>query len=104
MPYDNNNRVVNWKHKVDIKVVLNDKTIPDREKPGKIADILEKNKSKFHEAGDRGCNDWWITGMIEDLRDLDGAEDEFNYDEDEVNDLLRDLYDFADDHLIWLGV
>jgi len=78
-----------WGPTVDIKVVLNDDDIPDEEKPGKIADILEQRKSLFY-----------TTSIIDDLRRFNGDE----YDEQEVNHILYRLYDYADEQRIWLGI
>lgn len=75
-----------WGRTVDIKLVLNDESVPDEDKPAQIAEVLERD-GRFPKS------------IVVGLAETSGE----NYDEHRANMLLERLYDYADAQRIWLG-
>ena len=79
--------MMGWRKTVDIKAVLNDSSIPDEEKPGRIADVLEQSKA-------------FPPRLVKEVRRWSGDA----YEEDYANAALSRVYDFADANRIWMGI
>ena len=76
-----------WKKTVDIKEVIHNEDLAESEKPKLIADILKKS----------GEPD--LVDLGEELEEFSGI----NYDEEEVNFILQEVYEYADFARIWMG-
>jgi len=84
--------IVDWNHKFDIKVFLDDESLTDSERLRKIANLIEQNEKVFTLEDD---------DFAQDFREAAGWEDDDV--EAEGNYVLDSLYNYADRNLIWLG-
>jgi len=80
--------MANWKHRCDILKIVHDDELTIREQVQKIADEISKCS---------GFNDTLFAEYLTELLDLDEEEEV----EQEANGVLRDIYDYADENLIW---
>lgn len=81
-----------WKHKVLIKDVLTDEETTDLVAGLVGMEIARRLRCTIPEL----CEDGDIIFMLEQLDEV--------LDQDELNDLLEELYDWADSQRIWLGL
>lgn len=87
-----NGRVVNWKtHINDFGTIVADLDLSSRQKIVKLHELLDQH-TVFQDED--------FADRLQEIACLDD-EDAL---EVEGNDVIAEIYDFADDHLIWLGM
>jgi len=87
-----NGRVVNWKLRIDdFGKIVGDDELSSRTKLNKLYKLLDKH-AVFQDED--------FADRLQEIACLDDEDDL----EVEGNDVLAEIYDFADDHLIWLGM
>lgn len=98
MPYDSNGDVVGWKIKIqEFKDTLGDDSLSDEETLLALAKIIDKHKDAFSKDGHD-------SDFAEDLREVVAYNSGTDDLEDEGNYVLSRIYNYADTHLIWLGI
>jgi hypothetical protein len=98
MPYDSNGDVVGWKIKIaEFRKTIGDDDLSDEKKLLALAKIIDKHKETFSKEDD--YNDF-----AEDLREVVECNSGTDDLEDEGNYVIGRIYDYADRHLIWLGI
>ena len=80
--------MANWKHRCDILKIVHDDELTIQEQVVKIAEEISKCPA---------FNDTLFAEYLTELLDLDEEEEL----EQEANGVLRDIYDYADENLIW---
>lgn len=98
MPYDSDGEVVGWKLTIGgFKKILGDDSLSDEKTLLSLANLIDQHEVAFNREDD--YNDF-----AEDLREVVAYNSGTGDLEDEGNYVLDRIYDYADRHLIWLGI
>ncbi len=98
MPYDSDGKVVGWSLEIqEFKDALGDDSLSDEETLLALAKIIDKHKDAFSKDGHD-------SDFAEDLREAVGFHSGTDDLEDEGNYVINRIYNYADHHLIWLGI
>ncbi len=97
MPF-RNGRIEKWKHKVPgFSRIASDESLSLKEKLAKLAEELgsEGNKPWFTKDGE--CFPSRINSLVEEFGDREEVLEPL------AERLVNDIYDYADNHLIWMS-
>lgn len=81
--------MANWKHRCDIRQFVNDESLNDRQIVEKVAEEISKCSA---------FNDTLYAEYLTEILDLEPDELQ-----QEADGYLAEIYDFADENLIWMG-
>lgn len=79
-----------WKHRCDIRQYVNDDSLSNKEIVEKVAEEISKCPA---------FNDTLYADYLTEILDLDPYELQ-----QEADGYLAEIYDFADENLIWMGL
>ena len=96
MPYDPNGNVVAWKLEIQsFRETIGNDDLSDEETLLALAKLIDQHEEAFSKNGNSFAND--LREVAEANYDADDIENEGNY-------VLERIYNYADRHLIWLGI
>ncbi len=96
MPYDSNGNVVAWKLEIQaFREALGNDGLSGEETLLALAKLIDHHEEAFRKDDD---------DFAQDLREVVGVNSGTDDLEDEGNYVLDRIYDYADRHLIWLGI
>jgi len=81
--------MANWKHRCDIRQYVNDDSLSNKEIVEKIAEEISKCPA---------FNETLYADYLTEILDLESYELQ-----QEADGYLAEIYDFADENLIWMG-
>lgn len=93
-----NGKVVPWKLKIDeFRDALGNDNFSDEKRLLGLAELIDQHKEVFS----NGYGDY---GFAQDLREVVEVNSGTDDLENEGNYVINKIYDYADRHLIWLGI
>lgn len=96
MPYDSNGNVVGWNLEIqEFKDTLHDDGLSDEKTLLALAKIIDKHEAAFSKEDE---------DFAQDLREAVGFHSGTDDLRPEGDHVLNRIYNYADTHLIWLGI